>query len=795
MAAGMMLLMMYVTEGPLLGVHYDFLLNYRPAPPVSPEITLIETGPEGVLERSFSNYIIEPATVAMVLLTMTELDGGALIIDAPILGLSSGEGENEGELLRRLNGEFTLLSRNIRNLFDAIRLGAVAPEESGRFVEELINLTEQGKERLVSVLVRRDEAETDRLDRAAAVFGKFWRPDSSGPAGELLPDRDGKLRRIAPIRSGLPASPGFFRRLFPRREASEKLPPEKFPPEKLPPETPPEAPVEHIVYRAIKTRYDSSEIEYSGDGPVLRNKNAGKDEDVVIPLDKGGAILFEAPRGEERFRRIPLAAFKEYDEADRTLYRLLKEGEGLGMYNGLAPEKRPPLIYEYILSLREDLLQNPAPGKKAAWIAARKDFFIGLEDFLAGPTEVNLVTGYEEGIAREDPGEAGAAQIRAMRDDLIHTFQEIRRQYINLREQRDRLSSALSASFCILGPATPVPGTSALLANALLTGRGIKPGADRHILFWSLGYALLVCLCIGGMGTFLSLSAGMILCALGGAAFSYSFIITGYWIDPLIPMAAAGAGVLCSSYWALVSRRRYKGWLRDAYEPFVPRNYLKRILRTGKPLPSQCLSVRAAVVAIRNTSLTLSEDQGEAPASARKTLAFRETAIRLFTRSGAVIAGSDGDMVLAVYGSPPERAAGRNGIYTDPGIQAAGFITELLKISPPEHLSGEAFGGPASGEEAEIASWHFGIDVGECAFVWSPPSGYTAFGRPVVRARILSGLTSRYGTRVLISAGVNEKLTQPVVRKLGTLKTRGGDEREVFYELVTGKSPGSSLPV
>ncbi|MDR3167568.1 MAG: hypothetical protein LBT93_06460, partial [Treponema sp.] len=284
--------MMHLTEGPLLGFPYDFLLKYRPAPPVSPEITLIETEPEDPSERSLPDHIIEPATVTMILLTMTELEGGALIIDAPILGLSSGEGENEGELLRRLNGEFTLLSRNIRNLFNAIRLGAVAPEESEGFVEGLINLTEQGKERLVSTLVRRDEAERDRLDRAAAVFGNLWRSGSSGQYEEVPPDWDGKIRRIAPIRSGLPDSPGFFRTLFPPKEIPEK--------------SPPESPAEHIVYRAIKTRYDSSEIEYSGDGPVLRNKNTGKGEDIVIPLDKGGAILFEAPRGEETFRRIPL---------------------------------------------------------------------------------------------------------------------------------------------------------------------------------------------------------------------------------------------------------------------------------------------------------------------------------------------------------------------------------------------------------------------------------------------------------------------------------------------------------
>jgi class 3 adenylate cyclase len=778
-AAGTAFLMMYFMEGPRLGSHYDLLLKYRPPPPVSREILLIETGTEDAPESSISEHIIEPAALATVLLIMTELDGASLIIDAPILGLSSGEGESREEMIRRLNGEFALLGRNIKNLFDAIRVGAVAPEESDRFVEELVDLTDQGKERLISALVRRDEAGMDRLDQAAAVFGNLWRAGNTGRAGilslseESPPDRDGKLRRIAPIRSGFPVPESFFRSLFPREGLREEMPLE--------------SPVEHIVYSALKGRYQSSDIEYSEDGPLLRGKNPGE-EDRIIPLDRGGAILFEAPREGESFRHISRDAFREYDEADRALYRLLKDGAELGIYNSLAPEERPPLVYEHVLSLREDLLQAPAPEKKSAWIAARRDYLAGLENFFTGPGEANLVTMYEELIAGEGREEPGELRLRALRDEVVNTFGELRQQYIKLGEQRDRLALALSASFCILAPPAPVPGTSALLANALLTGRAVTPGTNRHILFWSLVCVFLVCLCTGTMGTILNLCTGIILTALAGAAFSYSFIITGYWIDPLIPMAGAGAGVLSSSCWAFIAKRRYKQWFRDAYRPFMSRSYLRRIVRTGSPLPTQCLSARAAVVAVRNTGLTLLEDQEEPLVSAREALAFREAVSRIFTPSGAVIAGNDGDMVLAVFGSPPERAAAReNGKHAGPEAKAAGFVAELLRNPHSKDLAGDLSGADFSEEERKTASWHFGIDAGECAFTWSPQSGYTVFGRPAVRARILSNLTSRYRTRILISSGVNEKVTHLVVRKLGTLKTREGDARESFYELLTEK--------
>jgi class 3 adenylate cyclase len=796
--AGTVILTIRTLEGSRLGPHYDFLMNYRPAPPVSQEILLIETGDEDISSPFMAHSIIEPSVVATVLMAMTELDSASLIIDAPILGLSSGEGEDEEEILRRFNGEFSLLGRNIRNLFNAIRMGAVAPEESDRFVEELVNLTEQGKERLISALIHRDDAGMERFNQAAAVFGRVRLPEvsaqtGSSPPGDarpgliryaaVPPDGDGRLRRIVPVRLDTPVSRGFLSFLFPLKDD--------------PGETPPESGAEHIVYSALKDRYRSLEIEYLGDGPVLFGTGEGEGKDMVIPLDRNGAILFEAPRQTESFRHIPLAAFREYDQADRTLYRLLKEGEGLGIYNDLAPENQPSLIYEHALSLRDALLQNPDPEKKASWIAARKNFFISMEDFLSGPAETNLVAGYESLIAGEDLGEEGIGQLRTLRDELINAFKDIRRNYMNLRERRESLASALSGSFCILGSAasSPIPvkgagiSASALLANAFLTGRAINPGTDRYILFWSLICALFVCLCVGGMGTLLSLSAGFFLTALAGFVFSYSFIINAYWIDPVIPMAGAGAGVLVSSCFAFIIRRRYIRWLRNAYEPFVSRNCLRRIIRTGTPSPSQYLTVRAAIITVRNTGLTLREDREEPLVSARETLDFRAAVSRLFTRSGAVIAGSEGDLVLVAFGSPPERNAAREGgKNADPGTKAAGFVAELVRGSQPEDLAEDSRRVSFSGEKPDILPWNFGIDVGECTFAWSPQSGYTVFGRPVVRSRILSSLASRYQTRILISPGINEKLASLVVRKLGTFNMGKGEEKEVFYELLTEKT-------
>ena len=172
--------------GPRLGPWYDALLRLRPGPPVSREPLIIET-PAGKPEDRF----IEPATLAQVILTLMELDAAALVVEIP--ALSSGGGDGGGtELLPRFDEEFSLLGRNIRNLFEAIRVGSIPPAESARYVEDLVALGEGGKERLVAALLRQEGEDRVRLERAAAAFGRVWTPgdlltfaEEGGGAGEV----------------------------------------------------------------------------------------------------------------------------------------------------------------------------------------------------------------------------------------------------------------------------------------------------------------------------------------------------------------------------------------------------------------------------------------------------------------------------------------------------------------------------------------------------------------------------------------------------------------------------------
>jgi class 3 adenylate cyclase len=778
-AGGAALILNLFLSGPRLGPWYDFLLRYRSAPPVSREILLIETGDSG--GGAIRDHIIDAPVLTSILLSMIELDASSLIIQAPVLGLSPGGAEGEAEILLRFDGEFALLGRNIRNLFEAIRVGSIPPADSGRYVEDLVDLAERGKERLVDALARRDGEGMIRFERAARAFGRvrqagdlnlgFIRNSETGKTLPAAPpgysrirlDGDGAFRRIAPvIHEGDRARRGRTGR------AGEG------------------AGTVHVVYGLFRDHYRDFGIENTPGGAVLRNTAVTGGEEIRVPLDKGGALILESPRGREDFRRIGLAAFSEYDKEDRALRRLLGEAEIRGIYQSLEPENYPSLRYDYALSLREDMLEDPGPAKKTRWVEARKAYFKGLEDFLYSPVETKLVTGYEELIASGEIDGEGVLRLTGLRDELIAAFSALRDQHRRLLAARKNLETALSSALCILGPPNPGPPppprlptdteASAIFANALLTGRFVIPGTGRFLLLASLGCALFCLLCVRRAGPLPTLLLGLSLAALAAGGFSYGFIRSSRWIDPLAPAGSSAAGVIASALCALAIKRRFVRDFTAAYGPSVSGKRLKHLLRQGFPRPEERIVLKAAVVAVRGSALTGREDREAPPAAAAAVEQFRETAARLIREAGGTVAGTGGDLVLGAFGSPLEEGRwkgrrdkkGREPAEAgNPAARAAQFVREALK-------------------RPGLETWRFGIDAGECAFTASALGGYCAFGHPAVRARILAGLASRYKARLLISRSAGESVPGAELRKLDTLGEWDGTGREAFYEMVIG---------
>ena len=668
-ALGFALLAGFILSGPMLGLHYDFLLNRFIKPTVSKEILIINT-----------NEFVENMDIYSALVTLTEINASDLIFAGRVSPSASPVIVTEFEIRRRFIDEYAILGSNIRSLFDAIRSGSVTPMQAPVFVERLVELSEQGRDRLLSSLIEKDE---DWL-RSAAVFGSYYDVDV-----KPLFDMDGKIRRVELLHGELQT--------------------------------------EHPVYAGIKERYADMQIETIDSKKVLWIKKIDGNE-IDILLDKNSKLI--TPWNCD-FRNIDISLFREYDEADRRMRRALTQAQELGAFSLTLPEHSPYFLGEYSLSLKEALLKSPDSEKRDEWVKLREDYFKSLDIFLNGSAQDDLINGYDEVIMDEDSlSDEGIAALKWMREEMISSFNFMKDEYSALMEIRNKLQQELPLSFCILGYDSNAQ-YCALLANALITGSHIKPVNDYYSFLFSAAVVLIILLIIFLMQPVSSLITGSVLSILAGAVISAVFIFYSWWIDPLIAVSSSLAGTFAVYFCKRAVFKYRTRRFRIAYGTAVSKEELKKIICAGKPGLQDVITASAAVVAIKDANLLRREDH-EKPGEAGSLKKVFYTSVKDAVNSaGAVIAGYEGDTILACFGSPLDNQL-------NPVYRACSFVKELLSL--------------------ENINWRFGIDSGDCTFCWSMETGYSVNGRPAVRAKVLASKTIRLKARALITDIVKNRI-------------------------------------
>ncbi|MDR1838398.1 MAG: hypothetical protein LBQ93_02270 [Treponema sp.] len=600
----------FFLAGPGLGFHYDFLLNRKKPPPVSHEILIIET-----------DEFIDSGDIFSVLLTLTEMEAANLLFTGRVSPSSSPVTVTEAEIRRRFIEEYIILSTNIRNLFDAIRSGSVSPVQAPLYVNRLVELTEQGRDRLLAALINRDE----NLLRVIAVFENYLETDSKPQL-----DRDRKLRRVRPVD--------------------------------------PESSEEHPVFFSLKNRYADSQIETIEEKQVLWLLGHDGSE-LDIPLDSNGNIITPWNCS---FRRIGIKLFLEYDEAGRAMRSALVRADELGAFSQTLPEQSPLILGDYALMLREEMLQSPSTvEKREEWIRARENYFKSLDEFLNGHAEAVLVNGYDEVIAGETSlNERGLAALAGMRDELKQSFAVMREEFDKLSGIHAALREDLAMSFCIMGPEISAD-YSALLANALITGSHVKPVDSLYVFLFSLAASFVVLLIVFLMRPALVLIFGLSSSAAAAVAFSCVFIFYSYWLDPLVVLSSSLFGTFFVFYCKCAIINRRARLFRSAYGTAVSPVVLKELIRQGRPHLSDVVAAAAAVIAIKDINLLKREDAVKLQDAGKHKKAFYAWVKDIVYDAGAAIVGIEGDTILACFGSPLDKSV-------NPVYRACAFVKELL---------------------------------------------------------------------------------------------------------------------
>ncbi|MDR2444406.1 MAG: hypothetical protein LBD44_00520 [Spirochaetaceae bacterium] len=766
---------------PRLGPHYDFLAEIRPRfeptrlfekgrrqvtedsashsgpgkQAVAREILLIESGGE-------TENLIAASTAFALIMTLAEMDAASLLLETPVLGVSSGRSLGEAELVYRFDEEFNMIESNIKNLFDGIRLGSVTPHDAARYVDDVVRLTEQGKNRLLSATAQGDEEQAAQLEGASAVLGSVFipgdllvdviRPGSGAPPplnrlyvpvySRPPPDSDGKIRRIAPV-----LSVGGGQEY------------------------------EYAAYSALKKRYPKSEIKVTDDGFVLElgteDLNGGGDGQTFV-LDGNASLLFSVPSGGgQAFRKIELSLFLEYAETDRTLYQLLDEAPTLARYADISIENYPPFLYEQALRLRETLLENPLAELKNRWKYSCASYYDSLDKFFDGTdgAGAKITSSFRSLEEEENLDEQGRARLAALLDEQLEMFNTARELYMELAAQREKLKAELNGSFCILGPLSHDTELSAMFANSIITGNYTIPANIKQTLFSSIVVVMFLLLAVCRMGPVLSFCFSVLMTALTVAGFSFSFIVSGLWIDPLIPGIPLAVGALVSSLYAVSIKKRAEIQLRCAYGAIAPESYLKNMARSGGVLDGKERNCKAVIVSVRCPDLAALENGNDPQKSAAVLKQFRNKVSAALIKAGAVITGCENETLSAAFDSPLERLAvnkfkkRRN---TEAEKNAVARAVKAVNALPASHPS---------------AALYVGIDYGECVFSYTPLAGYTATGSAVFRSRLLSTLAQNSKTSALISKAASERLDSSLLVRAPQTAAPDGTSTELYYQL------------
>jgi len=605
-AAALVFLLNNILKGPRLGPHFDFLLKYKNSA-VSREIVIINTG-----------EYADSSDLYSVLITLTEMQASNLVMTAKMFSSSSPVIITEADIKRRFGDEYSLLGSNIRSLFESIRMGYLNPVQAPLFVEQVIDLAGQGRDRLISALVDRD----DDLLRAVTVFANYMQADTVP-----LLDKDGKLRRVKPL------------------DLSN----------------------EHPVFSYLKQRYAFSQIETSDTKSVLwlRSHDA---RDIDIPLDSDGNIIAASGSG---FKSVSIDLFHEYDDTLALLRNLMEEANELKAFLFTTPEKIPLFIDDHAAFLLGELLMSPDSDNRYAWIQARENYFKSLDEFFTANAQELVINYYDELITEHENEEIILNDLIRQKNDVTEIFFTMREAYAKLRHVYDILKEELIFSFCVMGP-WPNAHYSALLANTLITGSHVKPVDEKNTLIFSFTAVFTVLLITFYLRPVFLLPFGLLSSVLTAAIFTFIFFNYSYWIDPLIPFAASVTGVLLIfiiKYAYLNYRARS---FRMAYRTAVSKDVLKNLIKQGRPRLSEINDVFAAVIAVKDINLLSKEDNEKSRDKGKARRSFYAAAKKAIFSRGAVITGYEGDTILVCFGSPVDKSY-------HPVSKACNFAREIIK--------------------------------------------------------------------------------------------------------------------
>jgi adenylate cyclase len=319
-----------------------------------------------------------------------------------------------------------------------------------------------------------------------------------------------------------------------------------------------------------------------------------------------------------------------------------------------------------------------------------------------------------------------------------------------------------------------MPGVEvhANVAHMLTTRRFIRPTAWLGSFLINAGVVLVAGVVLATMrpltGTLVCVAGSLL---LGVPAAFWAFDRGGYWIDFVLPVAAASLMGIGSD---ALERRRF----RDSFARYLSRDVMARVLADAPSLRGEHRSVSILFSDLRGFT-TLSEQMEPERIAAHLNEYFEAMTSAIFAHHG-MINDFVGDAVMAVFGAPVD----------DPDHAWDAVQSALAMVRALEGLN-------ERWARAGLPSLRMGIGI-HTGDVFAGNVGgrdrikYTVIGDPVNVASRVEGLNKELGTTVLITeetlAAIGDRVA---VRDCGPVAVKGRVEKVRVYEVLIDGRAGS----
>lgn len=789
---------------------FDGFLKFRPSPPEDPSIVLVDIDDQAV--STIGTWPISRSITGDGLMLLAEMGAKHAVFDIEYTD-KSPRGVNseiiETVIPELLATDIGSLQYNIVSLFEAVSAGYIPVEEAHDYIDDLVGLAENTKEKIIEAIVNVVVDNDVYLGQAARFFGNAWftvnmrlSVEDNVPLGlreytidhasiknstnygiQTLPRVD-IVPVIKPILQHAAGagftnadadSDGIRRRIFLMHSYQDNW-------------------FGQLVFKPLLHEFGNPEIELYPRKIIVKNAQIkDKEKTLTIPISSEGAVLLDWPhkKYDESFNHISFYFLYMHDLLFDDLIHNVEVGVSRNYFYGIAEADVILDLYTQAKNLKKAIMEGVVPRDNVSEYRVLRDNCLAqVKALLSLQIDQELLELLDEILQDPDLDSYSAEQYLQFKSEIPEFFSSTTGIFDNLIAIREDRFAPLDGAFCIIGQtntgstdlganpfakAYPNIGTHASLVNMLINGKFILELSPLWSVLISLFVGLFIVKASQNMHPFkatalgLGVGIGIILIAI------LLFVSTGKYLA-MIPLAGP---VLLSfisvSFLRFFIAEKEKGFLRSAFSRYLSAEVIKQIIANPDKLKlgGEERTMTAIFTDIQGFS-TLAENMSPVELVAmlnRYLTGMSDIVLEL----GGTIDKYEGDAIIAFFGAP-----------LDMEDHAKNAILAAVRMKRKEKELNEQF---LSENILTIPiKTRIGINSGQMVvgnMGTDKKMDYTIIGDSVNLAARLEGVNKRYGTYLCVSEYAKDAAGDSFVyRRLDRIRVVGKAIPIRIYEVI-----------